>query len=178
MCNNQLCFFHITQSLQRRTPFLWLPASWLSSMGLGTCCGSALCTTFSSPPGSTTALPRLPPLPNVVMATDSQWAQETPCWAKTGRERHWAASVGADEAKVLGQSPLFLKERGKHVLRSYWQWWIYQSRFLTNGKAGRLLTGPGWVICHFLLCMPQSSIMNQHLYLQCQSHNNQKREKN
>lgn len=92
--NNWFCFFHITTSLQWLPHILWPPASWLSSEGLRTWYGSALCCTSSSPTGSTTALPGLPPLPNVVMETDSQWALETPCWAKTGRKRHWAASVG------------------------------------------------------------------------------------
>ena len=114
------CYFAIMGSvsslpplpMQRLPLFLWPPASWSSLLGLGV---AQLCSTSRSPPGPITAPPGLPRLLNVVMATNSQWAQETPRWARTGRKRHWAASAGADKAKVLGRPPppTVRKERGK-----------------------------------------------------------------
>lgn len=119
ICNNWFCCFHITPTLAAASSFpvatcLLIILSGTRDTGL---CVAPLCSTSSSPPGPTTAPPGLPPLPNVVIATDSQWAQETPCWAKTGRKRHWAASAGADKAKMLSWSPLVRKrERNIEII--------------------------------------------------------------
>lgn len=113
--SNWFCCFHITSTLAAASSFPVATCLLIILAGTGDTglCVAPLCSTSSSPPGPTTAPPGLPPLPNVVIATDSQWAWETPCWAKTGRKRHWAASAGADKAKMLSWSPL-VRKREKH----------------------------------------------------------------
>ncbi|KAL0619036.1 hypothetical protein AAY473_011716 [Plecturocebus cupreus] len=60
----------------------------------GTLCGSAVCSTSSSPPGPTTAPPGLPRVRNVVMATDSPKHDE-------GIKKNMSLAITQDLGKVL-----------------------------------------------------------------------------
>lgn len=146
ICNNWFCCFHITPNLVAASSFpvatcLLIILAGTRDTGLFV---APLCSTSSSPPGPTTAPPGLPPLLNVVIATDSQWAQETPCWAKTGRKRHWAASAGADKAKMLGWSPLVRKrERNIEIILALVDLPAIFSDLMEWLEG--LLKGPDWV---------------------------------